>query len=285
MEPDPVAIVFVTDGPTSSTTEALLLALFATTALWRRGTTATPSGFVPTATVVPVPVVRSIRASVLHPDKVTAARFCTGSMATPAGSGAVEQPVDTSTLCLTVKSEALVTIPESCTSTANRRADVNKAGGTVTVSSRALTKFGKTGVPSRRTTELLVNPLPMIVRFATPSEATLDSVEFTTISLGLVSVMEIGRIGPSNIIDMLSSFWLATTARFVPGSTGTATGPKPVGKGFVRRVSEDGSITERVLFVGFTVTATFVSGLNSATTLPRSAAPVVTLPTCKTSDE
>src|ERR1700720_1125708 len=103
-----VVTVLVTDGPSSSTTEALLLALFATTAWWSRGTTATPSGFVPTPTVVPVPVARLISARVLHPDKVTAAIFCTGSMATPAGSGAVEHPVDTSTLCSTVKSEALL---------------------------------------------------------------------------------------------------------------------------------------------------------------------------------
>src|ERR1700730_11601375 len=107
----PVVMVFVTDAASSSTTEALLLPLFATTAWCRRGRTATPSGFVPTATVWPVPFERLISATVLHPGKVTAAIFCSGSMATPAGRGGVEQPVDTSTLCVTVKSEALLTVP------------------------------------------------------------------------------------------------------------------------------------------------------------------------------
>src|ERR1700732_1088155 len=86
-------------------------------------------------------------------------------------------------------------------------------------------------------------------------------------------------------MEILSPFWVATTATFVAGSTATATGPKPVGKGPVRRFSADGSITERVLFAGFTVTATLVSGLNAAPTLPVSAAPVVPVPTRKTSDD
>src|SRR5258706_16362657 len=123
----------------SSTIEALLLWLLSTTAFCRRGSTATPSGFVPTATVAPVPVERSFSAIVLHPDNVTAAMFCTGSTATPSGSGGDEQPVDTSILCVTVKSEALLTAPDSSTSTANRRAEVKKEGGKGTVSSRALT--------------------------------------------------------------------------------------------------------------------------------------------------
>src|SRR5258705_12925546 len=94
---------------------------------------ATPKGFVPTFTVWPVPLERSISASALHPDKLTAARFSTGSMATPAGSGGVEQTADTSTLCTTVKSDALEKetglFDGSDTSSANRRAAVNKTGG------------------------------------------------------------------------------------------------------------------------------------------------------------
>src|SRR6267154_5237507 len=143
----------------SSTIEALLLWLLATTALCSRGRTATPSGFVPTATVPPVPVERSISARVLHPDNVTAAIFCTGSTATPPGSGGVEQPVDTSILCVTVKSEALLTAPDSSTSTANRRAEVSNEGGTGAVSSRALTNVVARELPSRRTTEELENPV------------------------------------------------------------------------------------------------------------------------------
>src|ERR1700682_3542998 len=87
----PVVMVLVTDAASSSTTEALLLPLFATMAWCRRGRTATPRGFEPTATVWPVPFERLISATVLHPDKVTAAIFCSGSMATPAGSGGVER--------------------------------------------------------------------------------------------------------------------------------------------------------------------------------------------------
>src|SRR5258706_2676637 len=106
-------LTFVADCWSSSTTDALLLWLLATTALCSRGRTATPSGFVPTATVPPVPVERSISASVLHPDNVTAAMFCTGSKATPSGSGGDQQPVDTSILFVTVQSEAFLDRPDS----------------------------------------------------------------------------------------------------------------------------------------------------------------------------
>src|SRR5713226_6044420 len=81
-EPEPVVGVLVTLGPVSSTTEALLLPLFATTTLCRRGRTATPDGFEPTVTVLTVPFERSISATELHPDRLTAAIFCTGSIAT-----------------------------------------------------------------------------------------------------------------------------------------------------------------------------------------------------------
>src|SRR5260370_34768842 len=79
------------------------------------------------------------------------------------------------------------------------------------------------------------------------------------------------------MIDTLLSVWLATTAKFVLGSTATATGPGRVGNGFAlfRRAGVEGSITERVLFLGFTVTATFVSGLNAPATLPVSTGPGV----------
>src|SRR5258708_31173138 len=137
----------------SSTIEALLLWLLATTALCRRGSTATPSGFVPTATVAPVPVERSISATVLHPDNVTAAMVCTGSTATPSGSGGDEQPVDTSILCVTVKSEALLTAPDSSTSTANRRAEVNNKVSTVAVDARLLPNVAAWGLALRPITE------------------------------------------------------------------------------------------------------------------------------------
>src|SRR6266567_1813979 len=161
IEPDPVVMVFVTDAASSSTTEALLLPLFATTALCNRGKTATPRGFAPTLTAWPVPVERSISATVLHPDKVTAAIFWSGSTATPAGSGVDEQPVDTSMLCVTVKSVAFVTEPDdrSRTSSANRWADVNWAGWTVAVNWRLLTKVVESVTPSRRTLELVENPV------------------------------------------------------------------------------------------------------------------------------
>src|SRR5258706_9148130 len=126
----------------SSTIEALLLWLLATTALCSRGSTATPSGFVPTATVAPVPVERSISATVLHPDNVTAAMFCTASTATPSGSGGVEQPVDTSILCVTGKYEALLTFAPTRASTPNRRAEGSTEGGTTTVNSPSLASCG-----------------------------------------------------------------------------------------------------------------------------------------------
>src|SRR5260370_8130924 len=59
-EPEPVVGGLVTLGPVSSTTEALLLPLFATTTLCRRGRTATPDGFVPTLTAPPLPLPTSI---------------------------------------------------------------------------------------------------------------------------------------------------------------------------------------------------------------------------------
>src|SRR6267154_847147 len=187
-------LMLAADCWSSSTIEALLLWLLATTALCRRGSTATPSGLVPTATVAPVPVERSINATVLHPDNVTAAMFCTGSTATPSGSGGAEHPVDTSILCVTVKSEALLTAPDSSTSTANRRAEVSEEGSTVAVNSRSLTNVVARLAPSRRTTEELEKPLPITVRggLSTLGGAALESVEFTTNSLGLVSVMESG---------------------------------------------------------------------------------------------
>src|ERR1700682_3365155 len=89
----PVVMVFVTDAASSSTTEALLLPLFATTAWCRRGRAATPRGFGATGTLRPGPFESLISATVLHPGKVTAAMFCSGPMATPAGSGGAEQPV------------------------------------------------------------------------------------------------------------------------------------------------------------------------------------------------
>src|SRR5258706_6243874 len=183
-------LMLAADCWSSSTIEALLLWLLATTALCSRGSTATPSGFVPTATVGPVPVERSINATVLHPDNVTAAMFCTGSTATPPGSGGVEQPGDTSILCVTVKSDALLTAPDSSTSTANRRAQVSDEDSTVAVNSRSLANGVTMGLPWRRTLELDVNPVPITVRGATPGEAALLSVDFTTNCLGLVSVIE-----------------------------------------------------------------------------------------------
>src|SRR5712691_6871129 len=145
IEPVPVVIVPGPGSgcPSSGTMEALLLPLFATTAIFRRGRTATPLGLVPTLTVEPAPVERLINATASHPDKLTTARpavSCTGSMATPAGSGGVEQPEDTSTLCITVKSDALLTVPsEFSTSSANRRAVDSWGESTLAVSWRLLT--------------------------------------------------------------------------------------------------------------------------------------------------
>src|SRR6202035_1804029 len=195
-EPEPVVIGGTVPPPASSTIEALLLPLFATIALCRRGRTATPVGLVPTATGDPMPVERLISATVPHPDKVTAAMFCTGSMATPAGSGSVEQPGDTSMLCITVKSVALVTafVDRSNTSRANRWAEDSCAGSTVAVNWRLLTKVVESAVPSRRTLELLENPVPIIVSggLSTPGPAGLVSVDLATNVLGYVSVMESG---------------------------------------------------------------------------------------------
>src|SRR5260370_8171603 len=74
-EPEPVVGVLVTLGPVSSTTEALLLPLFATTTLCRRGRTPTPDGFHPAVTLLPVPVGRAIVATLSHPGRLTNAVF------------------------------------------------------------------------------------------------------------------------------------------------------------------------------------------------------------------
>src|SRR5258708_31117630 len=92
---------------------------------------------------------------------------------------------------------------------------------------------------------------------------------------------------PSEITDTVSFFWLATTARFVPGSTATATGPERTTDGTevvsVSRLGVEGSITESVLVVGFTVTATLVSGLKAPAILPVSTGPL--LAPAKVTDE
>ncbi len=129
-------------------------------------------GFVPTATVVPVPLARLMRASVLQPNRLTAAMFCFGSIATPDGCGAAEQVgLLTSMLCSTRKSSAFVTFPlASATSSANRRADESMAGGTMAVNWRSLVPAQKvcSGVPSSRTVRFVallvhVSPLPRTV--------------------------------------------------------------------------------------------------------------------------
>src|ERR1700722_11679788 len=98
-EPDPVPTVCCTDCCSSSTIEAVPAPpLLATTATCKRGSTATPSGFEPTTTVEPVADVKLISASVLQLNKVTAARFCCGSIATPEGSGVGHEVLLTSTL-------------------------------------------------------------------------------------------------------------------------------------------------------------------------------------------
>src|SRR5258706_5691400 len=76
-------------------------------------------------------------------------------MATPAGSGGVEQTLVTSTLWFTVKSVALLTVVPSglSTSSAYRRAEGSKEGGTKGGHFRCpapLANFGN-GTPPRRT--------------------------------------------------------------------------------------------------------------------------------------
>src|SRR5258705_4015813 len=79
------------------------------------------------------------------------------------------------------------------------------------------------------------------------------------------------------MIETLLPVWFATTARFVPASTATADGPEPVGKGLAlfRRLGVEGSSTESVLVVGFTVTAMSVSGLNAPAIFPVSTGPLL----------
>ena len=97
-------------------------------------------------------------ATELQPCSVTAAIFCCASIATPEGSGDAEQPV-TSTLCSTVKSEALLRLlPESKTSRVNRRAEESREGGTIAVKIRLLTNVVLSAIPSRRATELVEKP-------------------------------------------------------------------------------------------------------------------------------
>src|SRR6266446_8964238 len=143
-------------------------------------------------------------------------------MATPAGSGGVEQTLVTSTLWFTVKSVALLTVVPSglSTSSAYRRAEVSKEGGTMAVSSRSPVPMQVvvSGTPSRRTLAVVepllqlsglpASPLPMTVRVSALGGATPCSVELTVNSLGYVSIMETGRrVAPSEKTDTLSSLW------------------------------------------------------------------------------
>src|SRR5216683_2867977 len=108
-----------------------------------------------------------------QPNILTKAIACwgSGSMATPEGSGAVQAVVLRSTLCSTVKSSALVTLPlPSSTSSANRRAERSRLDITVAVSWRSPLpeQWVSCPTPSRRTLRFVdpftqVSPLPMTV--------------------------------------------------------------------------------------------------------------------------
>src|SRR5712691_6155896 len=202
MGPEPVVMVFVTVCWSSSTTEADALPLLATTALCRRDTTATPSGFAPTAMVLPVPVLRSMSAVVLQPNRLTIARSCWESTATPAGDGAVEQPLpETSTCWMTEKSAAFETelLVVSSTSNAKRRAWVRSEEESpprlAVIWRSVMGGMTSSRIPSRRGTELLVKPLPIIVIRGSGlgGFATLDRDDVAMMVLGLVSTIESGR--------------------------------------------------------------------------------------------
>src|SRR5579863_349170 len=207
--------------------------LFATTATCSRGSTATPIGFVPTPTVVPVAVDMLRSASELHPNSVTATRFCRGSMETPAGCGAGHEVLLTSTLSSTVKSSAFVIWPlvRFKTSRANRWAEVKRLAGTVAVSTRLPVPEQEvdTGWPSSRTVKLPVHvsPVPITVSVCGDGLGPEPSVDEVMNVFGLVSEIEKGWIGPKFKMLTLLSVWLAMTAMFVPASTATAEGPQP----------------------------------------------------------
>ena len=98
------------------------------------------------------------------------------------------------------------------------------------------------------------------------------SVEFVTMVLGLVSVIENGLIAPRFRTLTLLSVWLAITAMFVPGSMAMATGPGSVEyklPSFKRRGAV-GSITESVLLMKLTATTVLVNGLYAAAIVPTS---------------
>src|SRR5580704_1513553 len=271
MGPEPVATVCVTDCCNSSTIDAVPAPpLLATTARCSRGSTATPIGFEPTTTVWPVLVAILMSATELQPNKVTAAIFCWGSIATPEGSGVGEQPV-TSTLCSTVKSTAFVTLPlPFATSSAKRRAEVSRLNGTVAINWRFPLPVQVVGreIPSRRTFRLVVpfvqvSPLPRTITVCGDGLGPLPSVELDTKVVGLVLVMENGFIAPRLRTLTLLSVWLATTAMFVPGSMATAIGPGRVLNKLLsfKRRGAVGSITESVLAKKLTATTMLVSGL------------------------
>ena len=135
----------------------------------------------------------------LQPNKVTAAMFCCGSMATPEGCGVGQAALLTSTLCSTVKSSALVTLPlKSATSSANRRAEVSRLDGTVAVSWRS-------PLPTQEVVQrLAVEADDQTRRPVRASESLADdgqrlrgrarsrcrAIEVVTNVFGLVSVME-----------------------------------------------------------------------------------------------
>src|SRR5580692_9274690 len=174
--------------------------LLATTATPSRGITATPIGFVPTRMAWPELFAILISATELQPNKVTKAKSCCGSMATPEGSGVGHAVLLTSMLCSTVRPSAFVTLPlESATSSANRRAEFCILAGTIAVSWRSplpAQEVGVSATPSRRICILVwpdkqVSPLPMTVSNCGDGPALLPrSDEVVTNALGDVSVIE-----------------------------------------------------------------------------------------------
>src|SRR5258708_9934024 len=141
----------------------------------------------------------SISATLLQPNRVTAAKPeldcpASGSMATPAGYGVGEQ-AETSTLCSTVKSSALLIAPlPSCTWRAKRCADDSREDATVTSNSRSHGVGGLLQLPasdvlkatfSRHTLEALEKPFPKTVNVCGKAEGVLPSLELTTYVLGL----------------------------------------------------------------------------------------------------